>query len=576
MEAYQIKNLNFNYPKCKTACLKNISMNIKAGSFVLLFGRSGSGKTTLLRHLKPQLQPVGQRSGELRFNGQLIEQLDLRQSSSAIGYVMQDPESQIVTDKVWHELAFGLESLGYDQATIRLRVAEVANFFNINDWFHGKTTTLSGGQKQLLNLAAIMTMQPQVLILDEPTSQLDPIAAVEFLETLKKINDELGVTVILSEHRLEEVFSFADKLLLIDDGAIIYDGVPHQIGNFFKQSKHDLAVAMPTPIRVSAAFGETASYPLTLKKGRQWLSDRLAAYDLQSQPLTAAQIEQGTKPSWRALLFKKKASSETTALELKENWFRYDRQGDDVIRDLTLTVKLAEWHAVLGGNGAGKTTLLKLIAGLQRSYRGKLQLFGKPIDDYRADQLFGKTVALLPQNPQTLFAGKTLYLDLAAVFEGRRDVADERAEIERVLQLTELSHLKEQHPYDLSGGEQQRAALAKILLLAPKIILLDEPTKGLDGFFKLKLARILNRLIEADTTILMASHDVEFCAANATRCSLLFDGAIVSSKATVDFFRGNAFYTTAANRMSRHLFDDCILADDIIAAVRRLEQSHDK
>lgn len=496
-----------------------------------------------------------------------IQQLDQRQQSAAIGYVMQDPENQIVTDKVWHELAFGLESLGYNKQTIRLRVAEIANFFNIADWFHKKTNQLSGGQKQLLNLASIMAMQPKVLILDEPTSQLDPIAAVEFLETLKKINRELAVTIVLSEHRLEEVFSYSDRVILIDDGKIVYDDQPQRIGDFMQHTKHPLAVAMPTPVQLYSAFAQTGDCPITIKQGRQWLDGYMSTNDIVSTLQQSNQFyeqQSGHKPFNLRQLLPVIQPNPTAAVVLKDIWFRYQRDGADILRDLSLTVDKMTFHAIIGGNGAGKSTLLNIIAATVTAYRGKIVLNNRPLKAYDKSELHGKTVALLPQNPQTLFVAKNLYLDLASVLSKRNVTQQIRQQrIEEVLALTELSDLTARHPYDLSGGEQQRAALAKILLLDPDIILLDEPTKGLDGFYKIKLAQVLKRLISAGKTLIMVSHDIEFCAKYADSCSLLFDGQLISSAKTRPFFSGNAFYTTAANRLSRHVFKDCIQVADI-------------
>ncbi len=554
MEAYKINNLSFAYPNADLL-LKNINLSFNSGEFILLCGRSGSGKTTLLRHLKPILSPAGTLTGGIDFFGDDLKEIDLRQQSQSIGYVMQLPEQQIVTDKVWHELAFGLESLGYDQQTIRLRVAEIANFFGIESWFYQKTTELSGGQKQLLNLASIMAMQPKVLILDEPTSQLDPIMANSFLETLKKINDELGVTVILSEQRLENVFAFADQVVLLDNGEVLYNGKADKITNFFARTKHPLYVSMPTPIRVHSVFAEQETCPVDLKSGRQWLNNYATSLGAKKQSMPT--VSQERKKGMLSNLFKPKIAN--LALDLEEVYFRYDREGKDILKSLDLSIKMNTWHAVVGGNGAGKTTLLKLLAGLEQAYRGKVKVFAE-------------SIALLPQDPQTLFVGKSLKRDLEQFLKQMKlSSSESESEIARVLALTELTELTERHPYDLSGGEQQRAALAKVLLLKPQILLLDEPTKGLDGFYKLKLAEIIRKLINQNTTVVMVSHDIEFCAENANYCSFLFSGEIVSSGKARQFFMGNSFYTTMANKIARDIFPDAIVCEDIIKELNALQ-----
>ena len=230
MAQITIENLSFRYSLGNKNSLEKINLRINEGEFIILCGKSGCGKTTLLRQLKPAIAPKGERDGEIYFNGTKLDETDLRTQSEKIGFVMQNPESQIVTDKVWHELAFALENLGMETAEIRLRVAEMASYFGIDDWFDKKTAELSGGQKQILNLAAVMAMHPDILILDEPTSRLDPIAGERFLETVNKINKDLGVTVILTEHRLENIFSFADRIVVMDNGKIIADGEPKKIG----------------------------------------------------------------------------------------------------------------------------------------------------------------------------------------------------------------------------------------------------------------------------------------------------------------------------------------------------------
>ena len=253
MECFTLKHLSFAYPQQDKKAVEDLSLTIHAGEFVTLCGPSGCGKTTLLRQLKPALAPHGVLEGEILFENTPVRELTLREQSARIGFVLQNPDNQIVTDKVWHELAFGLESLGFDTPTIRRRVAEMASFFGIETWFYKDVSQLSGGQKQLLNLAAIMAMQPSVLILDEPTSQLDPIAASDFLATVGRINRELGTTVICTEHRLEEVFPYSHRVLVMDEGRLIADGTPAQVGQALKQAGHRMFASMPTPMQVYAA-----------------------------------------------------------------------------------------------------------------------------------------------------------------------------------------------------------------------------------------------------------------------------------------------------------------------------------
>ena len=273
MAHFEIKDLSFSYPTANgKLALKNINLKIERGEYLTVCGKSGSGKTTLLRHLKSVLAPHGNLSGEIIFEGKPLREADLREQSSKIGYVMQNPDNQIVTDKVWHELAFGLESLGEDQKTIRLRVAEMASYFGIQGWFRKDVSQLSGGQKQLLNLASIMAMQPSVLILDEPTSQLDPIAAADFLNTVRKINLELGTTVIITEHRLEDVFHASDRVAVMEDGALLAVDEPRAIGEFLKKENNQMFAAMPSPVQIYYGVENDLQCPLRIP--RAFLSKR--------------------------------------------------------------------------------------------------------------------------------------------------------------------------------------------------------------------------------------------------------------------------------------------------------------
>lgn len=542
MEHFKIQNLSFSYPTAKEKkSLDEVSLSIEKGEYVVLCGKSGSGKTTLLRHLKSVLAPHGKRSGEILFNDTPIEKVSTRDQSAKIGYVMQNPDDQIVTDKVWHELAFGLESLGCDQKSMRARVAEMACYFGIQDWFHRDVANLSGGQKQLLNLASIMAMQPEVLILDEPTSQLDPIAASDFLNTVRKINIELGTTVIITEHRLEDIFPYADRAVVMDGGRIIANDTPRNIGKLLYEQNNPMFTAMPTPVRVFYTANGQGDCPLTVREGRTWLNNEFTE-----------------KPSITAFsLDKIEDEIDNPALSLKELWFRYEKDSPDILRGVSMEVPKGSLFAIVGGNGAGKSTTLKAICGICKPYRGKTKVFGKSTDKYKSAELFKNCISMLPQDPKSLFVKKTVREDLAEMTSDEKRIS----EVAGICQITELLN---NHPYDLSGGEQQRAALAKVLLTDPRLLLLDEPTKGMDSFFKETFAAILAKLKEKCITIVMVSHDVEFCAKYADRVSMFFDGQVLTSDTPQRFFGNNSFYTTAANRMSRHIFQNAVTAENVV------------
>lgn len=514
MEKIKIEKLNFKYPGSDEAALCDIDLSVKTGEFILVCGSSGGGKTTLLRLLKPTYAPCGVQSGKILLDGKPVGELSAREEAEAVGYIGQNPENGIVCDKVLGELAFGLENLGCKNAEIKIRVAELAEFFGLNDKLHRKTSELSGGEKQLLNLASVMISNPSLLVADEPTSRLDPVAAHNFLAAISKINKELGVTVIMSEHRTEEAFALADRVVFIENGKIVSNSPP-------EKASPDLLPFLPTPMRVYYKAGEIGPAPVTVCEGRAWLSEKNFV------PHTFEE---------------EKTETGDTAVMLDEVCFSYEKNSPDILKALSLTVRKNEIYAILGGNGAGKSTLLSVVSGINRPYSGKIRINGK--------------TAMLPQNPETLFLHKTVGEELAHC-----NVPED------LINLCELSAKLQIHPFDLSGGEKQRLALAMVLSQKPDILVLDEPTKGCDEHFKRKLAYVLKTLKNNGMTIILVSHDIEFCAKYAERCALLFDGDIAATDTPRRFFAGNSFYTTAASRTAKGILPGAMLDTDIIKAL---------
>ena len=650
MALFAFEELTFRYPEAPRDALRDVSVAIEPGQFVLVCGQSGCGKTTLLRQFKSALAPHGHQSGQALFDGVPLADVPEREQVARIGFVMQDPDAQIVTDKVWHELAFVLESLGCDERTMRLRVAEMASYFGIQHWFRKNVGELSGGQKQLLNLASVMAARPDVLVLDEPTSQLDPIAASDFLATVHRINRELGTTVVMSEHRLEEVYGLADRVVVLEEGRVVADGEPRAVAGQLHCAVSPMALALPAAARIAwgvegrlgrrsgegalcdrpgCADGEGApcdrpgrrsgegascvpparavgrgapcsdsievqgssrvadvsvctsmncartplptaraysamveegtalqvGAPLTVREGRAWLTREVAAHPPRIRVLPEEKVLD--------------EAPARAAVELKDVWFRYERDGADVLRGTTLAVPEGSLFAVVGGNGTGKSTMLRAICGVARPYRGKITVLGRRLKEWKKAELFRGGVALLPQDPLNLMVKKTVRGDLEEMLDGRGLTAEQRvAAVREVAVLTDIVPLLDVHPFDLSGGEVQRAALAKVLLSEPRLLLLDEPTKGLDAFFKDKLAALLRSLTARGTTVLMVSHDVEFCASYADRCALFFDGDVVTANPPRQFFASNSFYTTAANRISRGLFENAVTVEEVVGLCR--------
>ncbi len=546
MEILSIKDLTFSYPNKENFALQNVNLSINSGDFVVVCGQSGSGKTTLLRMLKKEIAPYGEKQGAVYYKGEDVEKLDDKISAQKIGFVFQKPDQQIVTDKVWHELAFGLESLGYDSDYIRLRVGEMANYFGITSLFRKKTTELSGGQKQLMNLASVMAMSPDVIILDEPTSQLDPITANDFITTLKKINDELGLTVIIIEHRLQEVFPIADKVAVMEDGKVICYDTPRNVCE--KLSNHPMSQGFPSAVRIWQKSGGKGNCPLTVKEGRNFINLNFSERKL---PL------RNTIPNTEDII------------TLKDVFFRYEKGGNDILSGTNLSIKKGEHFCILGGNGSGKTTTLKILAGLLKPYRGKVIIDNNKMTKKTTADFNRLGVAMLPQNPESVFLKSRVIDDYTELCKIKGiEKSDYEDKINSVAEKLGIKDLLENHPYDLSGGEIQKCALGKVLISEPKILLLDEPTKGVDAYSKLSLSKILQEIKSDGVTIITVTHDVEFASIVADRCGLFFDGEVLSSLVPQEFFSKNNFYTTASSRISRDKFANAVTVDDVVSLIK--------
>ena len=532
MEILAVSGLTFTYPQCAEPAVSDISFSLERGEFAVLCGATGSGKSTLLRMLKRELTPLGDKKGSVSFGGVELSQLPDRRSASAIGFVMQKPEQQVVTDKVWHEMAFGLENLGTPPDEISRRIAEMASYFGIGEWYDKDVAELSGGQKQLLNLASILVMQPELLILDEPTAQLDPIAAADFIATLRRLCSDFSITIIIAEHRLEDVVPLCDRLLVMDKGQLIANGKPSEVISKLKE-RPDILCGMPAAARLYAELSGSESCPLTVREGRDFIEN---SFSNTARGLPQALYEH----------------SESAAMKFSDVFFRYSREGKDILDGLSFTVYKKEIFCILGGNGSGKTTALSAAAGLLKPYSGKIKVFGKRLKDYKNRSLYRECLAMLPQDVQTVFLKSTV----------RQELDECSADISAL--PYDISHLMDKHPYDLSGGEQQLTALAKVLASKPKLLLLDEPTKGLDAAAKLNITGILRKLKEKGVTVVIVTHDVEFAAVCADRCAMFFGGRIVSTGTPNEFFSRNSFYTTAVSRMTRGYYDNAVTIDDAV------------
>lgn len=466
-------DVTFRYPGSHGDVLRGVSMAVPAGAFALLVGGTGSGKSTLLSLAKPQIAPAGDRAGQVRVFGRPVDDLDGAEACG-VGYVFQDPDNQIVCDSVWHEMAFGLENLGTPQGEMRRRVAEASYFFGMGPWFHSDTDALSGGRKQLLALASTLVMQPRVLLLDEPTAQLDPIAARNFLHALFRVNRELGCTVVVATHEPELMADYATCAFELVDGAV---RPVEDLGRFKCEAAE---VAGAVSVSRAAAEGSAAG----------------------------------------------PAMSGDIAVSARGAWFRYGCDDDWVLRGLDLEVRQGEVHALVGGNGCGKSTLLALIAGARRAQRGEVR-----------SAISAK--AMLPQDPKALFAEERVDEELMEWAHIGGYSADEVQAMMGELGLADRAGL---HPYDLSGGQRQMLALGKLLLVHPRLLLLDEPTKGLDRAAREHVAGMIEAARRDGVTVVVSTHDLAFVRRVADRVSLMFDGELACTEPVGEFFRNNLFY----------------------------------
>lgn len=536
MEIFHVDKLTFSFPDMEWKALKDIQLRIQEGEFVVLCGPSGCGKTTLLRLLKKELAPAGRREGEIHFDGKRLEEWEERVLLEQIGLVFQDPDNQIVMDEVMQEIVFGLENLGYSNFEMRKRVAEMVHFFGVEGLLRLKPSELSGGQKQLLNLLSVLLLKPRVLLLDEPTSQLDPIAAKELILMLERLNKEMGMTIILVEHRLEELFGVADRILMMDDGKIIYNGNSRAvITELYSEKDERFIPYIPSLSRLymeKEIHTRREEIPLNVKESKAWI---------RKLPVLTSLKLVDAKP--------REERVEERLLEMKDVYFHYDKKGSMILKNLSLNISKGEFFALVGGNGSGKSTVLKACIGSIKPGRGKVRYEGTETSKLKGKDLYGR-MAYLPQNPRTYFVQDTIGKELKEAV-ARHELKNGPAKMADMVEAFSIAHLLDRHPYDCSGGEIQRAALACMLLGSPDILFIDEPTKGLDPISKKRFSEVLSKLHLEGMTIMMVTHDIEFAAQNAERCAILFDGEITVSGTPDQLFKGNYFYTTAINRATR-------------------------
>ncbi len=496
-----LKNLSFTYPDQDYPTLSKLNLHIEKGEFVLLVGLSGVGKSTLLRCLNGLVPHFsgGTLSGKLEVNGLNPVAATPQYMSRYVGFVFQDPESQFIMDRLEDEIIFALENAAIPPQEIQTRIDEVLTLLNLTPLRTRSLDTLSGGEKQRVAIATLLALRPQLLILDEPTSQLDPQSAVELLETLVRLNRDLGLTILLAEHRLERVLPYINRLLYLPpDHSPLQQGEPRKI-----LAQIDL---VPPLISLAKTFN-WQPIPLTLKEGQllsqRWLQEHL--------PELAA-----TKPSSRSFGVPCLIVSK---LHLNKNQHA-------ILRGIDFSIRTGEIVVLVGRNGAGKSSLLKTLIGLSPLQQGEILLNGVNIAG-QPTATIAQQIGYLPQDPNALLFADTVRQELVITLQNHDQVINNK-KIEQLLEELNLSHKSSSYPRDLSVGERQRVALGAIMIAQPQVLLLDEPTRGLDYLMKRDLARLLNQWRNQGIAILLVTHDVEFAAQLADRVMLMSQGQMTA------------------------------------------------
>ena len=600
MPLYKIENLTYYYPDAEKAALENINLEIAEGEFILVTGGSGSGKSSLARALAGLIPDFygGRIGGKVYFQGKDMRALDRRKLARRVGMVFQDPEKQIVQTQVEAEIAFGLENLGSTNEEMLRHVAEVICFMGLERIKGDFTANLSGGQKQKLALASVLAMQPHVLVLDEPTSQLDPVAAEDILNLAKRLNEEMGFTVIMIEQRLERCYHLADRVLLMDRGKIVRDGSARAVAG---QTIDGCAPFLPPVARFFAGLPAPV-IPLTVKEGRKLLLSRLNITEkggATSAPETGvsgaaqpAAMNSGALPAAPALRAAKKdgkllyslfntgpaggapnipetsaagtarpaaanggdpppAAAGGSAVYLKNLWFTYPG-GQEVLKGVSLVIEKGEFVTVLGENGAGKSTMLRLLTGLLKPDRGSVKVLGRDAGRNGFKEL-RRHIAYLSQNPNDYLFQDTVEDELLFTLKnfGLKDTSAAAEMLERF----HLTRYRRTNPRDLSSGERQRVALASVLVTSPGLIILDEPTRGVDFRLKEELGVFLRQEAAKGRTVLVVTHDVEFAAEYATRVVLMFSGRVAGDGKKHDVLGKSIFYSSQLGKMCRGICD---------------------
>jgi len=533
-----IRRLTYTYPQRSSPALRDVTWDVADGEFVLLAGPSGSGKSTLLRCLNGLVPHFsgGVLVGQVRVAGIDAVSAGPRVLSRHVGFVAQDPEAQAVLDRVEGEIAFALENAAVPPEEMRARVEEVLDLLDLTPLRDRGLHTLSGGERQRLAIAAALALRPRVLVLDEPTSQLDPQSAEDVLRALVRLNDDLGLTIVLAEHRLERIVRYADRLTYLEAGRVVADGPVRAV-------LPRLPVAPPL-VQLAEAL-DWRPTPLTVREARPFAA---ALDDVTNAPAPIVAPSAGPPV-------------------LEVNDLRFSYNGRQILKDVSFSIAPGEVVAVLGRNGAGKSTLLKCVVGVLRGQAGEVRVNGR-LTRGRDVADICREVGYLPQNPDDLLFADTVADEVRATLRNH-GLAQPPAEIADRLARLGLGELAGVYPRDLSVGQRQRVALAAVTATRPRLLLLDEPTRGLDRLAKEALVVLWRGWLAEGAALLLVTHDVEMAVTIATRTILLSQGEVIAAGPTRDVLTS---WPQFAPQMAR-LFPgrDWLTVADVLAAVNRAE-----
>jgi len=533
----RIEGLTFYYSGATQPSLQDINLEVNGGEFVLMTGPSGGGKSSLCRCLNGLIPHFygGKIAGRVEVGGLDTLKHSTKELATRVGMVFQDPENQLVSLDVEREIAFGLENLAFSKNLIAKRIEESLDTLGISDLRHRQLHELSGGEKQKVAIASVLALHPSILILDEPTSELDPKGAEELLSVAMRLNDELGLTVILVEHRLDRVLQYADRLIVLNRGVIAIDGKVRDVMSSRYQELSQMGIGVPPMIRLVQELKDRGigieGTPLTVKEGRAMLDK---AFHRASGQFTRSSESNGGKP----------------LVETKRLWHAYP-SGLTALKNVSLSIDEGEFVAIMGRNASGKSTLVKHFNRLLTPTKGRVKIDGIDTKEATIAELARK-VGFVFQNPNDHLFADTVTEEITFTLKNLGFGGGEiKSRTSEMLEKFNLGEYRNHYPRSLSGGEKQRVALASVIAVRPKILILDEPTRGMEYRLKSELIRFLEEYRQQGNTVILVSHDVEMVAECADRVILLSEGKVVVDGEKHEVLSQALLFSPQINRLAQ-------------------------